>query len=289
MMCARRATVSVLADSLLNTRPAGARRIVLQCVVGLIVSVAAVLGPSPLMAGTMTITANTTLTTDNVGAIVIGADFVVLDCAGHTITNPGGDAITLNRKSGVTVKNCVVTNALNGIVLNNSIGNVLEGNTARGNSGFGVRLENRSNGNHILHNTFAGNRLGLSIDTSLPNTIYNNNFLDNTVQAAVSGSPAWHIFDILPDGGNYWLDFDSLAEGCSDTNPSDGFCDNPKVVTGGQDDLPLTTPYGSAVTTAAYEICHVPPGNSAARHTITIGAPAWPAHQAHGDTQGRCQ
>ena len=35
-------------------------------------------------------------------------------------------------------------------------------------------------------------------------------------------------------------------------------------------------------------ICHVPPGNAAAQHTITVGAPAWSAHQRHGDRQGAC-
>ncbi len=35
-------------------------------------------------------------------------------------------------------------------------------------------------------------------------------------------------------------------------------------------------------------ICHVPPGNPAAAHTITVGVPSWPAHQGHGDTQGVC-
>jgi hypothetical protein len=35
-------------------------------------------------------------------------------------------------------------------------------------------------------------------------------------------------------------------------------------------------------------ICHHPPGNPSNEHTLTIGAPAWPAHQAHGDTLGAC-
>ena len=34
-------------------------------------------------------------------------------------------------------------------------------------------------------------------------------------------------------------------------------------------------------------ICHIPPGNYNARHTITIGASAWPAHQRHC-AQGTC-
>jgi hypothetical protein len=36
-------------------------------------------------------------------------------------------------------------------------------------------------------------------------------------------------------------------------------------------------------------ICHVPPGNPDARHTIRIGAPAWEAHRRHGDTHGPCR
>lgn len=35
-------------------------------------------------------------------------------------------------------------------------------------------------------------------------------------------------------------------------------------------------------------ICHIPPGNPDNRRTLTIGASAWPAHQAHGDTMGPC-
>jgi hypothetical protein len=36
-------------------------------------------------------------------------------------------------------------------------------------------------------------------------------------------------------------------------------------------------------------ICHIPPGNPSKKKTITIGESAWPAHQAHGDTEGACK
>ena len=39
---------------------------------------------------------------------------------------------------------------------------------------------------------------------------------------------------------------------------------------------------------AKVTICHIPPGNPSKRNTITIGSSAWPAHQAHGDTEGAC-
>lgn len=39
---------------------------------------------------------------------------------------------------------------------------------------------------------------------------------------------------------------------------------------------------------APVTICHIPPGNPTKAKTLTVGASAWPAHQAHGDTQGAC-
>lgn len=43
-----------------------------------------------------------------------------------------------------------------------------------------------------------------------------------------------------------------------------------------------------APPSGAMTICHVPPGNPSARHTLQIDASAWPAHKAHGDTMGAC-
>jgi hypothetical protein len=36
------------------------------------------------------------------------------------------------------------------------------------------------------------------------------------------------------------------------------------------------------------QVCHRPPGNPSNYQTITIGAPALPAHLAHGDFAGAC-
>jgi hypothetical protein len=45
---------------------------------------------------------------------------------------------------------------------------------------------------------------------------------------------------------------------------------------------------GGPPSSGEMTICHYPPGNPAARHTITIDASAWPAHKGHGDTIGPC-
>lgn len=51
---------------------------------------------------------------------------------------------------------------------------------------------------------------------------------------------------------------------------------------------PTTTSPTDPAAEAQVTICHVPPGNPSKRRTLTIGASAWPAHQAHGDTEGAC-
>jgi len=46
---------------------------------------------------------------------------------------------------------------------------------------------------------------------------------------------------------------------------------------------------GSGAGTTKVTVCHVPPGNPAAAHEITIGSPAYDAHVAHGDPPGPCE
>lgn len=45
---------------------------------------------------------------------------------------------------------------------------------------------------------------------------------------------------------------------------------------------------GAAAGEPKVQVCHRPPGNPNNYHTITIGAPAFPAHLAHGDLVGAC-
>jgi len=51
---------------------------------------------------------------------------------------------------------------------------------------------------------------------------------------------------------------------------------------------PVTETPTTPVAEEKVTICHIPPGNPSKKQTLSIGASAWPAHQAHGDTQGPC-
>lgn len=56
-----------------------------------------------------------------------------------------------------------------------------------------------------------------------------------------------------------------------------------------EDEAPVSQPLGAkGGGEVKVTICHIPPGNPANAHTITVGAPAVAAHLAHGDTIGDC-
>lgn len=73
------------------------------------------------------------------------------------------------------------------------------------------------------------------------------------------------------DGGDPTLQGDNLsAGGGGSTTASEG------DTTAGDDTDRVT-------------LCHIPPGNPANAHTITVGQPAVKAHLKHGDTLGACE
>ena len=119
-----------------------------------------------------TITANTILSA-NVGpcsgnGLVVGANHIVLNCAGHTISGLGTDVgISLIRITKATVKNCKVTGFEHGFSLKNSSDNTLSKNTAKSNNNNGFVLNSSSNSNKLIGNTTkSNNNNGFYLDSS---------------------------------------------------------------------------------------------------------------------------
>ncbi len=149
---------------------------------------------------TLIITEDTTLTEDHFGCIFIEADDVTLDGNGHTITGPGvwvwnstermwwpiSCGITVRGRTGVTVKNCHVTNFAFGLTLSNSDGCTLLNNTIYDNVYGGISVGFSVN-NTILENTVHSTRnveepydyTGFTVDMSFGNTFKGNVAYDN--------------------------------------------------------------------------------------------------------------
>jgi hypothetical protein len=132
--------------------------------------------------------------------------------------------------------------------------------------------------------------------TSLPAGAY-------TVRIPVSDGPPLQFALTLPAGaalfaqgrvdqtsaGDYTLNVQVFHDQNADTEPDDAFrvqiLDREQGDMGsGFEDVVASTEEAEASVT----LCHVPPGNPDAAHTVTVGAPAVPVHLAHGDAEGAC-
>ena len=187
---------------------------------------------------------------------IIGNTVTDNSSGGITINSSDGNSITGNTVSGSTNTGIAIISSNNndvsnndlsnnvgtGIRLNTSSNNNISGNSISNSNNDGISLF-LSNSNSISDNTVSGSGNGIRLfSPSDNNQIFNNNFIDNISQASDSGSG--NVFNLsAPTGGNYWNNFDEPVEGCNDAN-SDGFCDDPFVFSGGQDNLPWTTQNG---------------------------------------------
>jgi hypothetical protein len=111
---------------------------------------------------------------------------------------------------------------------------------------------------------------------SFNNTIYHNNFINNTYQVFSSGlTNVWD--DGYPSGGNYWSDYvdvDVKSGPGQDSAGSDGVGDTQYVIyPNNRDRYPLTYPYGT-----------FPPPTYALTITTTVGGTTDPAPRTYSYT-----
>jgi len=255
------------------------------------------------------ISGNTFKSNHNSGIYLIGV-------SGYTIEN---NLIESSKTQGIQIDgggshqifgNTIKSNGYSGIRLTSSA-NTISSNIISSNIAEGILVLSGSNiqskNNEIKENEISYNGLGISMHGE-SNLVYNNNFIDNSIQAKVTGSSSGTVFNLdSPIGGNYWNNFDTHEEECYNLFPIDQFCDDPYVFSGGQDNLPWTNaeyeipiippipepepdldPINVPAPDEKNTICHVPPGNPDNPQTITISENAWQAHEKHGDTIGDC-
>lgn len=192
--------------------------------------------------------------------ITLGSDGITIDGAGHSVTGGGAYGIYLEHRNGTTIKNMSISGFAYGIFLAWSNSNVITGNTVNASSEEnislwgsayntitnntvtnspwdGIGLIGYSSGNTVKGNTISGNQWGLWVNQAGSNTIINNNFINNAIQAEIAASSA-STFSTPATGGNFysnWITPDANA---------DGIVDSPYVLPGGQDDLPYAMQNG---------------------------------------------
>ena len=103
---------------------------------------------------------------------------LTLDCGGRSVTGAGsGFGITSNR-SGLTIKNCVVSGFLYGIHLVGGSNNTVKANTLFDNTDQGIALNTTTN-SRVADNTVSGHpNAGIGLMECHNNEIVNNLAID---------------------------------------------------------------------------------------------------------------
>lgn len=146
--------------------------------------------------------------------------------------------------SGNTIRNSFISTTTQShecITILSGSNNTVCGNTiisGGGSGGFGVIILGSSTGNEIIGNDIQNFDYGIYIYFSSGNTIYYNNFKNNTTHAYVSSSSPYNTWDDGGTyGGNYWEGFSCTCYNC------DCYCSSSKTIaTGEVDNYPLCRP-----------------------------------------------
>jgi len=150
---------------------------------------------------TLFISTDTTLTANVLDSVSITADNITLDCAGFSIIGDGsassGTGILISGRTGVTIKNCEVSQFRQGIFLVNSNRNmIIENNNVHHNrvfGGAGIRLTNASSNtidNNLVNSNFEGIFFfgGSSSNNIISNNTVNSNAAGIDIVGAHTGN-----------------------------------------------------------------------------------------------------
>jgi hypothetical protein len=184
--------------------------------------------------------------------------------------------IIIEHSTGIQISNNVLENNNVGIGTHDMHNNIIKQNEIKNTLQSAIMLCGHSSSNSVFENVINDANLALNLcsnaanneffqntisniersivhgdgtfQTHLPsneNKIYNNNLHGTLI---IESIPKEHSSLPLPIGGNYWSDYDSDAEGCTDSN-YDNICDSPLGDSyNGLDTLPWNIPDGWKTT-----------------------------------------
>jgi hypothetical protein len=192
---------------------------------------------------------NSTIYITIVNAVVNGGGITFVMSSNSTIANNtlnGGRGISWgNGKGNIVYGNRITNSNSTGIYVGNT-NNTIIGNYIIGTNGTAISLSMSSYNNTITGNQIENNKVGISTSSVISqggtrdNSIYNNNFINNTknVNNGVIG-PTDVSVNFWDNGtvGNYWSDYNG-----TDDN-GDGIGDTPYIIDEyNQDNYPLMEP-----------------------------------------------
>lgn len=174
--------------------------------------------------GSMSVSADTTLTEDHIGTITVDADNVTLDCDGYVVQGPGDGTATgvwVFDHDGVTVENCDVRDFSIGIHVESAVGTVIQDNEVSGNSQNGILLIRGANSSTVSGNTLSNNaNESITVVESTGNSL-DANVVDETNKGIFLGdADANSITNNVVTRG--WLWFTIGLGGGSDNNVVSG-------------------------------------------------------------------
>ena len=164
--------------------------------------------------------------------------------------NGTGNVIVIDITANhVNVTGFTIRNGTNGIFINWSDYNIISGNIVTDNL-HGFHLFSTCSCNYVSKNTIRNNIIknngfGVSLGVSSDNTIYHNNFINNTEQANyVYGSYSNVWDDDYPSGGNYWSDYEERYPDAEELDGSGIWNTTYVIDENNRDRYPLMSPWG---------------------------------------------
>jgi len=185
---------------------------------------------------------------ENISAtIFVERSNILLYGYGYTLQDGGFQLFASN----VTIENVNVKSCWEGISIygwgDPSVGSyILIENCTISNNVYGVINHNWTTNTITRNNNFIANTVGLAI-AGENNTIYHNNFIDNTNDVSYCWGYNNRWDDGYPSGGNYWnnyVGYDDYSGPNQDEPGSDGIGDTPYIIDeNNQDRYPLMVPF----------------------------------------------